>query len=135
MGGVSPLRQHLNSSASDQLSSIRNISEKTFSPPVVHISPSKAVSPSKASTQLLIGVPKSLVFPRVCCVGTSLEEKLAVVSHSDRWTESKLTVVEVYHNGEKVREGGVRGRDRGCERSWEERMLICMCASNVDSDV
>ena len=135
VGGVSPLRQHLNSSASDQLSSIRNISEKTFSPPVVHISPSKAVSPSKASTQLLIGVPKSLVFPRVCCVGTSLEEKLAVVSHSDRWTESKLTVVEVYHNGEKVREGGVRGRDRGCEGSWAERMLICMCASNVDSDV
>ena len=129
VGGVSPLRQHLNSSASDQLSSIRNISEKTFSPPVVHI------SPSKASTQLLIGVPKSLVFPRVCCVGTSLEEKLAVVSHSDRWTESKLTVVEVYHNGEKVREGGVRGRDRGCEGSWAERMLICMCASNVDSDV
>ena len=129
MGGVSPLRQHLNSSASDQLSSIRNISEKTLSPPVVHI------SPSKASTQLLIGVPKSLVFPRVCCVGTSLEEKLAVVSHSDRWTESKLTVVEVYHNGEKVREGGVRGRDRGCEGSWAERMLICMCASNVDSDV
>ena len=117
VGGGSPLWQYLGSGTGAQLSSFRATSEKTisprashpgstFSPPTVHVSPSKAVSPAKPSAQLLVGVPHSLVFPRVCCVGTSLEGKLAVASHSDRWTESKLTVAEVYHNGEKVRGGG-----------------------------
>ena len=116
VGGGSPHRQSFGYGVGDQLSSFKAASEKTVSPRASHLdsswspsvlqaSPSKSskTSPVKLSSQPLVGVPKSLVFPRVCCVGTTLEEKLTVVSHSDRWTESKLTVAEVYHNGEKVR--------------------------------
>ena len=146
VGGGSPLRQHLGSSAGDHLSSLKTTSKRTvspqtgrpgssFSPPIVHVSPSKAVSPSKPSPQLLVGVPKSLVFPRVCCVGTSLEEKLTVVSHSDRWTESKLTVAEVYHNGEKVRVRGEGKRGAVVQSDRDDADLVCVCASPVGSDV
>ena len=60
-------------------------------------------------------------------MGTSLEEKLTVVSHSDRWTESKLTVAEVYHNGGKVRVRGEGKRGAVVQSQTEMMLTLCVC--------